>query len=253
MKYKHSPQLLEKLVKESHSYAEVLRKLGHAAPSGWMYTLIKNRIVEHKLDTLHFTGYKTNFGDKSWNKKKPEEILISGYLRRPTTTQIRRALIEIGVEHKCSCGLRSKWNGKNLVLTIDHINGDWSDNRKENLRFLCPNCHSQTPTFGHKKRLPPNKCIDCNKEINRKSKRCTSCHCKHIANKNPKYKIDWPAINELLQMINSSNYEQVARKLGVSSNAIRKRLKIWAHRSTARTLPCHGKDRGSIPPCARHA
>ena len=45
------------------------------------------------------------------------------------------------------CGLGPEWNGMVLVLQIDHINGDSTDSRLENLRFLCPNCHSQTETF----------------------------------------------------------------------------------------------------------
>lgn len=47
----------------------------------------------------------------------------------------------------CSCGLGDQWNGKPLVLVLDHINGVSDDNRLLNLRFLCPNCHSQTDTF----------------------------------------------------------------------------------------------------------
>lgn len=48
------------------------------------------------------------------------------------------------------CGQTSIWNGKPLVLHIDHINGDDSDHRLENLRILCPNCHTQTHTWGYK-------------------------------------------------------------------------------------------------------
>ncbi len=51
--------------------------------------------------------------------------------------------------HRCAvCSQPPKWNGEPLVLPIDHINGRTWDNRREYLRFLCPNCHSQTQTFG---------------------------------------------------------------------------------------------------------
>ena len=51
---------------------------------------------------------------------------------------------------QCSCGNKGEWQDKKLTLDIDHINGNHRDHRLENLRFICPNCHSQTPSFRNK-------------------------------------------------------------------------------------------------------
>jgi len=52
------------------------------------------------------------------------------------------------LEYKCvKCGLTDSWMGSSIVLDLDHINGDNTNNSLDNLRFLCPNCHSQTDTY----------------------------------------------------------------------------------------------------------
>jgi len=57
------------------------------------------------------------------------------------------------MEDKCvECGIGNEYNGKPITLELDHINGDNLDNKLENLRILCPNCHSQTPTYKSKNR-----------------------------------------------------------------------------------------------------
>lgn len=75
---------------------------------------------------------------------------------RTNHARLRRALEEIGVPYRCvRCGNRGEWLGAAMTLQIDHINGDWRDNRRENLRYLCPNCHAITETWcGRKRRRP---------------------------------------------------------------------------------------------------
>lgn len=93
--------------------------------------------------------------DRGPRKLLPEELLV---LRDPSRAPIgaltlRSALLKTGRPHTCAlCGLADSWRGERLVLQIDHSNGLHFDNRPENLRFLCPNCHSQTPSFGRKNR-----------------------------------------------------------------------------------------------------
>ncbi len=145
---KYTKEILKPLIKESISVAEVIRKLG-LKEAGGTHTHISKKIKEFTLDTSHFLGRSANGGDKHKGgpkKKAWREILIkrtSG--RRQDAFRLRRALIESGREYRCDkCGLKPEWNDKPLMLQIDHKNRNWLDDRKRNLDFTCPNCHSQT-------------------------------------------------------------------------------------------------------------
>ena len=143
-----------------------------------------------------------------------------------TSHSLRLKLISEEVkEHRCeSCGLDT-WLGQPIQLELDHIDGNNKNNELSNLRILCCNCHAQTPNWRGRKLKKPecsHICQSCFKaRVSRVNLRCKSC-----ASRRPgREKINWPDVETLISMVKNSNYRQVALKLGVTDNAVRKRIK----------------------------
>lgn len=255
-------------VQSSRSKAQAITKLGLTA-AGAAYKVFDDAVEALDLDTSHFTGQAWNRNRKHASKR-PIEVYLTNE-RKIASHALKLRLWSEGLKEKVceTCGV-TEWLGKPAPLCLDHINGDNKDNRLENLMILCHNCHAQTETFTGKKLrknfcvhcgdyiasaarvwcdcgkpwrgdkdsqnllvgdkpqpLPPKTCIDCSKAISYKSERCKSCAGKFQNNT----KINWPDSDTLQKMLDESNYLQLGKTLGVSDNAIRKRLKSYPPKS----------------------
>ncbi|WP_078658245.1 HNH endonuclease signature motif containing protein [Streptomyces rimosus] len=141
-------EVLEPAVASSTNVCEVLRYLGIEEVGGH-HTHISRRIRALGIDTSHFTG-------KSRTKRTTRRRSDAGLLvemppvgaRRVPSSRLKTAMLARGATEQCTlCGTGTNWRGGTIPLEIDHIDGNWRNNRMENLRILCPNCHSVTDSY----------------------------------------------------------------------------------------------------------
>ena len=214
---------LKNIVKNSYSYSEVLRN-GYNLPNraGGYYKTLRQRLQEESISITHFMKR----GEWTSKAKKPlSEILVknSTYSRN----HLKRRILKEGlIENKCyieGCRLYNqidpRWNGKKVKMILDHINGISDDHRLANLRMVCGICNTQLDTYAGKNITKKKYFCKCGYRISKKSKMCGSCSSKK------QEKINWPPYEELLNMIEATSTNAVSRKLGVSFNAVKKRLK----------------------------
>lgn len=144
---KWTEQDLLQAVKKSRSIRQVLHLLG-LKEAGGNYTQIQKYLEIFKIDSSHFTGRGWNKGLKrTFRPITPlDQILVKDSIFQSHKLKNRLFAIELKKPVCEECGWAKKSKDGRLPLELDHINGNSRDNRIENLRILCPNCHSLKPT-----------------------------------------------------------------------------------------------------------
>lgn len=221
----YSEKALRAIVNRNYSYKSCMKDLGYRAMSGDSLRIFKNKLKEYNIDVSHFK-YQHH------PKLTKEEIFKEN--SKVSQKALRKYFKEEDVPYVCAiCGQEPFWNGAPMTLILDHINGYNNDNRKENLRWVCPNCNIQLDTtngknINHKIRIKYH-CIDCGKEINKDGKRCKKCADKMKEKDLPLTK------EELKEKIKTTSFTQIGKENNVSDNAVRKWCKKYG-------LPYRKKD-----------
>lgn len=115
---------------------------GHCKNNDRIYKIWNKGLTKKEDSRVEFKGMKI-----------PLKEILEGLHPTYQRIHLKKRLLDEGIKkNECELCGTSEWNGKKLTCQLDHKNGKPKDHRLENLRMLCPNCHSQTPTFAGKTR-----------------------------------------------------------------------------------------------------
>lgn len=219
MKRSWTDEQLIEAVKNNTCMSDILRTLGFL-PIGSQYRAIRGHIQRLNLDISHLKPYKSS----NVKKMSSEELFSS---KTANNKSLKRRLIKDGLrKYECeSCKINEySFYGQAIKLTLqlDHIDGDPTNNVEKNLRLLCPNCHSLTPTFcgkNTKKELKYNSCVSCCMTIE-EGNRCVLCKQKYV-NEFKSIK-NWPKIEVLVEKLKEyKSLSKVAFIFQVSPNGLK--------------------------------
>ena len=134
--------------KDSNSLAQAIRKIGLVARGG-NYKSIKRHAKRLGLDIEALKNKPGKGMSKGhYNSRFPTQDILDGKHPQYSSSKLRKRLIEEGYKkHQCEMCLREKWLDDPIPLELDHIDGNNSNHKLDNLRVICPNCHSKTDTY----------------------------------------------------------------------------------------------------------
>ena len=235
-----SEQELRRAISISRSWAETLRKMDRC-PTGNGRVTVKKWAEEWEIDISHFDPHAaaTEALRRGTRRAKPlEEVLVenSSYSRQA----LKQRLYAEGLKDPtCEmCGQGETWNGMEISLILDHINGVRNDNRLENLRIVCPNCAAGLETHcgrGRRTLERTRECLGCGKTFPPKyrdnfycSRACGQKSSRGSLGPRPeRRKVERPPHDQLLREVKRLGWSAVGRKYGVSDNAIRKWIRAY--------------------------
>lgn len=221
-----TPEWLDKLedaVKKSICRSDVLRQLNLVTNGSGNHRIIQKWIDKLNIDISHFDISAARGKNSGRNKQIPIDLILTE--GTTLTSSVKRKLKTL-IKYECGlCKNIGMHRGLPLTLQIDHINGIHTDNKIENLRWLCPNCHTQTLTYGSKNLKKEKLRVD---EADKSKQTATkqSSGFNKFDDRPSTRKVNRPPREELANLIDSHSWVYLGRKFGVSDNAVRK----WAKR-----------------------
>lgn len=236
----YSKKQLENVLSNNNTWSGILRELGSYDKHQKMLPILRRRLDDLNIDYSFMNSVpiarKEGHSRNKYTKYTDEEIFRRN--NEVSVQTVRRAFKEhIEIPYECAiCHLPPIWQGKPLVLTMDHIDGDTNNNEFTNFRWVCPNCDRQLPTYTNRNRkrsssrpLIPiedrksgkNICPYCGHEKEARADFCVDCYNKF------QRKVERPSRKILKKDIRSKSFRELSKKYGVSDTAIKKWCKSY--------------------------
>ena len=245
-----SSQQINEVIQSSNSWDQVMNKFGYKSLA--FCNQIKSKLDNLNINTSHLRDCKYNL-----RLIENSEVFVedSDYVNGSNIK--KRLQNDMGWERSCSSCKLKDWLGNPIPIQLDHINGNHFDNRIENLRFLCPNCHALTDTYcgknmkivrdrkqfenninsntshesksqKQKAQIQPKQCLHCDTHIAQHNTHCSKCDdkIKYESGINRKIPIR-PSLEQLEEDMTIMSVVKVGQKYGVSDNCIRKWIKKY--------------------------